>query len=69
MPGDARREAGRILHLVESGRIKRSMEGPLDMSHEGRLLPTVTETLDQYNFLKSASLSRLSRKASKSSGP
>jgi murein DD-endopeptidase MepM/ murein hydrolase activator NlpD len=44
--------------------IKRSMEGPLDMSHEGRLLPTVTETLDQYNFLKSASLSRLSRKAS-----
>jgi len=43
--------------------IKR-MEGPLEIVDEGRLLPTVSETLEQYNFLKSATLSRFSRKAS-----
>ena len=41
--------------------IKRRMEGPLDIASEGRLIPTVSETLEQYNFLKSASLSRFGR--------
>jgi murein DD-endopeptidase MepM/ murein hydrolase activator NlpD len=44
--------------------IKRSMEGPLEIANEGRLIPTVSETLDQYNFLKSANLSRLARRSS-----
>jgi murein DD-endopeptidase MepM/ murein hydrolase activator NlpD len=44
--------------------IKRSMEGPSDIAHEGRLVPTVSETLEQYNFLKSANLSRYSRRTS-----
>ena len=44
--------------------IKRTMEGPSDIAHEGRLLPTVSETLDQYNFLKAATLSRFGRRSS-----
>ncbi len=44
--------------------IKRTMEGPSDIASEGRLIPTVSETLEQYNFLKSASLSRFSRRSS-----
>jgi murein DD-endopeptidase MepM/ murein hydrolase activator NlpD len=44
--------------------LKRTMEGPIDIVSEGRLLPTVSETLEQYNFLKSATLSRFARKAS-----
>lgn len=44
--------------------IKRSIEGPLEIASEGRLLPTVSETLEQYNFLKSANLSRFSRRSS-----
>jgi murein DD-endopeptidase MepM/ murein hydrolase activator NlpD len=44
--------------------IKRSMEGPMEIAHEGRLIPTMSETLEQYNFLKSANLSRLSRRSS-----
>lgn len=44
--------------------IKRTMEGPSEIANEGRLLPTVSETLEQYNFLKSANLSRFSRRAS-----
>lgn len=34
--------------------LKRSLEGPDDISHEGRLVPTVTESLEQYDFLKNA---------------
>jgi len=44
--------------------IQRTMEGPTEIAHEGRLLPTVSETLEQYNFLKSANLSRFSRRSS-----
>jgi murein DD-endopeptidase MepM/ murein hydrolase activator NlpD len=44
--------------------IKQSLEGPIDISNEGRLIPTVSETLDQYNFLRSANLSRLARRSS-----
>jgi len=44
--------------------IKRTMEGPSDIASEGRLIPTVSETLEQYNFLQSASLSRLTRRTS-----
>ena len=44
--------------------LKRELEGPTDMSHEGRLLPTVSESLEQYNFLKSATFSRYSRRSS-----
>jgi murein DD-endopeptidase MepM/ murein hydrolase activator NlpD len=43
--------------------IQRSLEGPADISHEGRLIPTVKETLEEYNFLRSANLARLSRQA------
>lgn len=38
--------------------IKKGLEGPLDISKEGRLAPTFNETLDQYNFLKGANLAR-----------
>jgi murein DD-endopeptidase MepM/ murein hydrolase activator NlpD len=44
--------------------IKRSLEGPLDIAHEGRLIPTVSETLEQYNFLKSAKFSSFGRRSS-----
>jgi murein DD-endopeptidase MepM/ murein hydrolase activator NlpD len=44
--------------------LRRTLEGPSDIAHEGRLLPTVNETLEQYNFLKSASLSGWSRRSS-----
>lgn len=38
--------------------IKKGLEGPSDISKEGRLVPTFNETLDQYNFLKGANLAR-----------
>lgn len=38
--------------------VKRQLEGPPDISGEGPLLPSYTESIDQYNFLKSASFSR-----------
>jgi murein DD-endopeptidase MepM/ murein hydrolase activator NlpD len=38
--------------------LKRKLEGPTEISMEGRLVPTVTESLDEYNFLKSAKFSR-----------
>lgn len=44
--------------------IKRELEGPLEIAHEGRLIPTVSETLEQYNFLKSANLSKFARRSS-----
>ena len=43
--------------------IKRG-EHPVRTSHQGRLMPTVAETLEQYNFLKSANFARFSRRAS-----
>lgn len=43
--------------------LQRHLEGPRDISSEGRLLPTVSETLDQYNFLRTASVSRWARRA------
>lgn len=42
--------------------IKRKLEGPTEISMEGRLVPTVTESLDEYNFLKSANFSRFHRR-------
>jgi murein DD-endopeptidase MepM/ murein hydrolase activator NlpD len=43
--------------------IKRNLEGPVEIAHEGRLVPTIKESLEEYNFLKSANLSRLARRA------
>jgi murein DD-endopeptidase MepM/ murein hydrolase activator NlpD len=43
--------------------IKRTLEGPSDIAREGRLLPTMSESLEEYNFLKTADLSRLARRA------
>ncbi len=36
--------------------IKRKLEGPSEISVEGRLVPTLSESLDQYNFLKTANV-------------
>jgi murein DD-endopeptidase MepM/ murein hydrolase activator NlpD len=44
--------------------LKHRLEGPSDISSEGRLAPTLSESIERYNFLKSASLSRYSRGAS-----
>lgn len=41
--------------------LQRTMEGPRDISGEGRLLPTVRESLEEYNFLRSANISRFAR--------
>jgi murein DD-endopeptidase MepM/ murein hydrolase activator NlpD len=38
--------------------VKQRLEGPDDISAEGALLPDYHETLEQYNFLKTANLSR-----------
>ena len=38
--------------------IKQKMEGPLAISAEGRLVPTLSESIAEYNFLKSANFSR-----------
>jgi len=38
--------------------VKRQLEGPPDISGEGPLLPTFNESIEQYNFLKSATFSR-----------
>jgi murein DD-endopeptidase MepM/ murein hydrolase activator NlpD len=43
--------------------LKRHLEGPADITNEGRLTPTVSESLEEYNFLKSASFSRYNRKS------
>ena len=42
--------------------IKRKLEGPTEISSEGRLVPTFAETLDEYNFLKSADVSKFYRR-------
>ncbi len=41
--------------------IKHQLEGPADIAGEGPLVPDFKESLDQYNFLKSASFSRVQR--------
>ena len=41
--------------------IKQRLEGPADISAEGSLVPSYSETLEQYNFLKSASFSLFHR--------
>jgi murein DD-endopeptidase MepM/ murein hydrolase activator NlpD len=43
--------------------IKRRLEGPAEISTEGRLVPTMSESLEEYNFLKAANLSRFSRRS------
>lgn len=43
--------------------LKRKLEGPSNISHEARLIPTVSESLDEYNFLKSANFSRYARRS------
>ncbi len=42
--------------------MKRSLDGPADISLEGPLLPSFHDTLNQYNFLKSAKFSSGFRK-------
>ena len=39
--------------------LRRQFEGPENIMEEGPLVPTYAESFDQYNFLKSASFSRL----------
>lgn len=41
--------------------IRRTLEGPADIASEGRLIPTLNETLQEYNMLKSANFSRFHR--------
>lgn len=41
--------------------LKRTLEGPQDIVNEGRLVPTIKETMDTFDFLKSARLPRLQR--------
>lgn len=43
--------------------LKRQLEGPTDISREGRLVPSVSESLEQYNFLRSSNLSLQSRRS------
>ena len=45
--------------------IKRQLEGPADIASEGRLAPTVAQSFEEYNFLKSAGFSRFARRSSK----
>jgi len=39
--------------------IKQKIEGPADLVSEARLTPTMSETLENYNYLRSSKLSRL----------
>ena len=41
--------------------LKRSLEGADDIASEGPLVPTYDESIEEYNFLKSASFSRVQR--------
>src|SRR5262252_5456321 len=38
--------------------VKKSLEGPSDISTEGRLVPTFTETIDEYDALKATTFAR-----------
>lgn len=40
--------------------IKQKLEGPSDIAAEGKLVPTFSESLDEYNYLRSSNLSRSS---------
>jgi murein DD-endopeptidase MepM/ murein hydrolase activator NlpD len=42
--------------------VKRTLEGPADISSEAPLLPTFSESLEHYNFLKTTTVSRSFRK-------
>ncbi len=46
--------------------IKEKLEGPPNISAEGRLIPTFSETLEEYNFLRYASFSKFDRGFTKS---
>jgi murein DD-endopeptidase MepM/ murein hydrolase activator NlpD len=39
--------------------IKQKIEGPEDISSEARLVPTVSESIEEYNFLRASKFSRL----------
>lgn len=41
--------------------IKRALEGPSDISREGAVLPTYSQSLETYNFLRSANYSMIQR--------
>ncbi len=38
--------------------IKKKLEGPNDIADEGKLVPTFAETVEEYNYLRSSTLSR-----------
>lgn len=42
--------------------IKQKLEGPVDISREGRLIPSFSESIQEYNYLRSSFLSRLEHK-------
>src|SRR5579872_3567258 len=39
--------------------IKQKLEGPNDITAEGKLLPTFSESVEEYNYLRSSNLSRM----------
>jgi murein DD-endopeptidase MepM/ murein hydrolase activator NlpD len=39
--------------------IKQKLEGPNDITAEGKLLPTFSESVEEYNYLRSSNLSRI----------
>jgi len=41
--------------------VKKTFEGPVDLSTEGRLVPTFTETIEEYDALKSTTFARFDR--------
>ncbi len=43
--------------------LKRHLEGPQEISREGRLTPTVNESLEEYNFLRSAQISHYAHRS------
>jgi murein DD-endopeptidase MepM/ murein hydrolase activator NlpD len=45
--------------------MKEKLEGPADLSGEGKLVPTFTESLEDYNFLRSANLLALQSRHSR----
>lgn len=45
--------------------IKQKLEGPADISAEGKLVPTFAESLEDYNFLRSANLLALQGRRSR----
>lgn len=42
--------------------LKRKLEGPADISSEGRLIPTVKQSIEEYDFLLGANLSSYNRR-------